>query len=103
MDQERGAGGYSLSLHFERGALEFEKALREGRHGLVEIRLPGSGERIAQGQSASQHETAAKTFSFPIYSSGSHTIASRSASDGMQDGLDLITALSMHPETAPRY
>ena len=51
---------------------------------------------------ANQHETAAKSFSFPIYSSGSHTIASRAASDGMQDGLDLITALSMHPETARR-
>jgi uncharacterized protein (DUF1800 family) len=48
------------------------------------------------------HETAAKTFSFPIYSDGSTTIPSRAASDGMQDGIDLINALSMHPETAHR-
>jgi len=51
---------------------------------------------------ANQHETAAKTFSFPIYSDGSTTIPSRSASAGKQDGLDLINALSMHPETARR-
>lgn len=51
---------------------------------------------------ANQHETAAKTFSFPIYGDGGHTIASRTASDGMQDGIDLITALASHPETARR-
>ena len=51
---------------------------------------------------ANQHETAAKTFSFPIYADGGHTIPSRSASAGMQDGLDVIAALSMHPETARR-
>src|SRR5207237_1578556 len=49
-----------------------------------------------------QHETAAKTFSFPVYSDGGTTIPSRSASAGMQDGLDLINALAMHPETARR-
>ena len=51
---------------------------------------------------ATQHETAAKSFSFPIYSDGGHTIPSRAAAAGMQDGLDLIAALSMHPETARR-
>jgi uncharacterized protein (DUF1800 family) len=51
---------------------------------------------------ADQHETAAKTFSFPIYSDGSRTIPSRSASAGEQDGLDLINALATHPETARR-
>jgi len=51
---------------------------------------------------AKQHETAAKTFSFPIYPDGGRTIPSRSASAGMQDGIDLINALSMHPETAKR-
>jgi len=51
---------------------------------------------------ANQHETSAKTFSFPIYSDGSRTIPARSASAGMQDGTDLINALSMHPETARR-
>lgn len=51
---------------------------------------------------ANQHETSAKTFSFPIYANGSTTIPSRAASGGMQDGVDLLSALSMHPETARR-
>jgi uncharacterized protein (DUF1800 family) len=51
---------------------------------------------------ANQHETAAKTFSFPIYADDGRTIPARAASAGMQDGLDLIAALSMHPETARR-
>jgi len=51
---------------------------------------------------ANQHETSAKTFSFPIYADGGHTIPARSASAGMQDGVDLIGALSTHPETARR-
>jgi uncharacterized protein (DUF1800 family) len=49
-----------------------------------------------------QHDTGPKTFSFPIYSNGSHTIPARSESEGIQDGLDLIDALAMHPETARR-
>ncbi len=51
---------------------------------------------------ANNHETSAKTFSFPIYSDGSTTIPARSASAGIQDGVDLINALAMHPETARR-
>ena len=51
---------------------------------------------------ATSHETAAKTFSFPIYSDGGTTIPTRAASGGMQDGLDLMNALAMHPETARR-
>ena len=51
---------------------------------------------------ASQHEPAAKTFTFPIYSNGSTTIPARAASEGMQDGLDFIEALARHPETARR-
>jgi len=51
---------------------------------------------------AEEHETSAKTFSFPIYSDGSKTIPARSISAGMQDGFDLITALAAHPETARR-
>jgi uncharacterized protein (DUF1800 family) len=51
---------------------------------------------------AVQHETTAKSFSFPIYADGSRTIPPRSASAGMQDGLDLIAALATHPETARR-
>ena len=33
-----------------------------------------------------QHDTNAKTFSFPIYSNGNRTIPERSESEGMQDG-----------------
>ena len=51
---------------------------------------------------ADEHDTGAKTFSFPIYSNGSRTIPERSESEGMQDGVDLITALAVHPETARR-
>ncbi len=51
---------------------------------------------------AEQHETSAKTFSFPIYPDGGHTIPARSASAGAQDGVDLIGALATHPETARR-
>ena len=51
---------------------------------------------------ADQHDTSDKTFSFPIYTNGSRTIAARSESAGMQDGVDLITALALHPETARR-
>ncbi len=51
---------------------------------------------------ANQHDTTAKTFSFPIYPDGRRTIDARAAAAGMQDGLDLIDALVAHPET-PRY
>src|SRR6478735_6161598 len=48
---------------------------------------------------ANQHDTAAKTFSFPIYKDGSNTIPARSANEGMQDGLDFIDALAANPNT----
>jgi uncharacterized protein (DUF1800 family) len=51
---------------------------------------------------AGQHETAAKTFTFPIYGDGGRTIGARAAADGMQDGLDFIAALARHPQTARR-
>jgi len=51
---------------------------------------------------AEQHEVSAKTFSFPIYSDGGKTIPARSESAGMQDGIDLITALAFNPDTARR-
>src|SRR4029453_16369231 len=51
---------------------------------------------------AGQHETTAKTFSFPIYADGNRTIPARPATDGMQDGLDLINALVANPNTG-RY
>ena len=49
-----------------------------------------------------QHDTSAKTFSFPIYTDGSKTIPARAESGGMQDGVDLLNALARHPETARR-
>jgi uncharacterized protein (DUF1800 family) len=51
---------------------------------------------------ADQHDTGAKTFTFPIYRNGDRTIPARSESVGMQDGVDLINALATHPETARR-
>jgi len=51
---------------------------------------------------AASHETSAKTFSFPVYADGSRTIPSRSAADGMQDGIDLITGVVSYPATARR-
>ena len=49
-----------------------------------------------------QHDLTAKTFTFPIYRDGGRTIPARAAADGMQDGVDFITALAQHPETARR-
>jgi uncharacterized protein (DUF1800 family) len=51
---------------------------------------------------AAQHETSAKEFSFPIYPNGNRTIPPRSAANGIEDGIDLITACASHPETARR-
>ena len=48
------------------------------------------------------HDVAAKTFTFPVYSDGNKTIPARAAADGMQDGVDFITALATHPQTARR-
>jgi uncharacterized protein (DUF1800 family) len=48
------------------------------------------------------HDTGVKEFSFPIYPNGSRRIEARSAAQGMQDGIDLIDALAIHPETARR-
>lgn len=58
--------------------------------------------RYAFNYNAAQHDTAAKTFTFPIYTNGSTTIPARAAASGMQDGLDLIYALANHPATAAR-
>jgi uncharacterized protein (DUF1800 family) len=51
---------------------------------------------------ANQHETSAKTFSFPVYPDGGRTIPARAAGAGMQDGLDFIAGLVASPETG-RY
>jgi uncharacterized protein (DUF1800 family) len=51
---------------------------------------------------ANQHDITPKTFTFPLYPNGGTTIPARAASDGMQDGIDLITALAGNRETARR-
>jgi uncharacterized protein (DUF1800 family) len=51
---------------------------------------------------AAQHDTGAKTFTFPIYPDGNRTIPARAAAAGMQDGVDLIDAVARHPLTGPR-
>ena len=51
---------------------------------------------------SAQHDVGEKAFSFPIYDTGSKRIPARAAASGMQDGIDLINALAMHPETARR-
>lgn len=48
------------------------------------------------------HETASKTFSFPIYADDGRTIPERSGNAGIEDGHDLIDAVAAHPETGPR-
>ena len=50
-----------------------------------------------------QHDTAAKTFSFPIYPDGGKTIPARAAADGMQDGLDFINGAGRASRTPARY
>jgi uncharacterized protein (DUF1800 family) len=50
---------------------------------------------------AAQHETTAKAFTFPI-NGGSNTLPARAAASGMQDGIDFLTSLANHPETARR-
>jgi uncharacterized protein (DUF1800 family) len=51
---------------------------------------------------ANQHDTGEKTFTFPIYRNGNRTIPARAPADGMQDGIDFITALATHPDTGRR-
>lgn len=51
---------------------------------------------------ATQHDPTAKTFSFAVMPDGSRTIPARAATDGEQDGIDLIRALARRPETAER-
>jgi uncharacterized protein (DUF1800 family) len=69
-------------------------------------RVVGVGTDPAASQrffyNANQHDTDAKTFTFPIYTNGSRTIPARAASGGLQDGVDLIAAVARHPETARR-
>lgn len=65
---------------------------------------PGTGaaQRYTFSYVAAQHDTEAKTFTFPIYPNGGTTIPARAAGAGMQDGIDLINAVAAHPLTGPR-
>jgi uncharacterized protein (DUF1800 family) len=65
---------------------------------------PGSGtaQHYAFSYVAGNHETSAKEFTFAIYPDGGRVIPARSASAGMQDGLDLLNAVAAHPSTGPR-
>ena len=68
---------------------------RHARHGVGLLRL--------QLQRRRSTTPTAKDFSFPIYPDGSQRSSPRAARrTGMQDGLDLINALAVHPETARR-
>jgi uncharacterized protein (DUF1800 family) len=51
---------------------------------------------------ANQHDATAKTFTFAVMPDGSRTIPARAADAGMQDGIDFVTALAVHPQTARR-
>ena len=51
---------------------------------------------------ANQHDTSEKAFTFAVYPDGGKAIPARSAADGMQDGIDFLTGLATHPETARR-
>jgi uncharacterized protein (DUF1800 family) len=62
----------------------------------------GAGAAQRFNFNAAQHDTAAKEFTFPIYTNGSKVIPARAASAGLQDGLDLIDAVVRHPATGPR-
>ena len=60
-------------------------------------RAGGSARTSTFFYNAAQHDTGAKTFTFPIYPDGSKTIPARAAAGGMQDGLDFIAALARSP------
>ncbi len=71
------------------------------------LRTSGTLADVATGYyefiyNAGQHDTTAKTFTFAVYPNGDKTIPARTAAAGEQDGIDFITALATHPETARR-
>ena len=67
------------------------------------VRAAGDGAaRFVFNFNAAQHDTTAKEFSFPVYASGGRVIPARAPSAGMEDGIDLITAVARHPATGPR-
>ena len=96
-------------VHVRRGQLHRGGCVRGGS--CVHRVEPAQGRRRSQHRSRDllrvplhprQHDTTAKTFTFPIYSNGEVTIPARAAADGMQDGVDFMSALASHPETARR-
>jgi uncharacterized protein (DUF1800 family) len=62
----------------------------------------GDSSRYRFNYNAAQHDANEKEFSFAIYPDGNRKIPARPAATGMQDGIDLINALAVHPETARR-
>lgn len=69
---------------------------------LRRVGASGTPKRYEFVYNAAEHDTATKTFSFPIYGGANKTIPARSADAGLQDGYDLLLALARHPETARR-
>ena len=51
---------------------------------------------------ANAHETSAKSFSFPKFAATVAARFPRAGPEGIQDGLDFMSALAKHPETARR-
>ncbi len=60
----------------------------------------GAAQHLQFVYNAGNHDVDAKTFSFPIYAGGNATIPARPSASGMQDGIDMITALAGSPKTA---
>ena len=70
----------------------------------LEPRAParGDGRSYQFIYNAAQHDTAAKTFTFPILRRREPDDPGARGRAGMQDGLDLIAAVARHPATGPR-
>ena len=113
-EQHRGASAGELrprgdgDLHCRRRPLHRGRRLCRGPrlHRLEPARGPRGPATTTP--TPTRHSATARTittpaprhFRFPIYANGSRTIPERGAAAGMQDGVDLITALATHPETA---
>src|SRR3954468_9174086 len=63
---------------------------------LARVNAAGATGYYTFNYDARQHDTTAKEFSFAIYRNGGKVIPSRSAADGVQDGIDLINAVAAH-------
>ncbi len=88
---------------FTMGVGTFEEAdVYAGARVFTGWNLARANNNYAFSYVAGQHDTGAKEFSFPIYTNGNRVIPTRSAAQGMQDGVDLIEAVARHPATGPR-